>query len=273
VQRKGRAEAQASPRNPSTHKEQRNMTRVRLVVIAAMALFAFGAVSASMAQAEALAPEVLCLENCAKTIEATFKGLASELSTLGGLALTGETVKGTLTLCKPLEGNEKDFNLCEPVLLTFTGVKQKKVACRSEMGNGEEKDVIETVLVATDLHLASEETSGGVLQPLVLFKVLGALPGEESNELTINCGGVKNKVKGTIGCLLSNGLENIPTTKEVTLACELNASHDAVTGKCEVLCEWLTTAPFLSNLGNGFEDAWMKVSATGKFNKDVFIDD
>jgi hypothetical protein len=45
------------------------------------------------------------------------------------------------------------------------------------------------------------------------------------------------------------------------------------TGNCEVLCEWLTTAPFLANLGNGFEDAWMKLAIKGIFNKDVFIDD
>jgi hypothetical protein len=85
---------------------------------------------------------------------------------------------------------------------------------------------------------------------------------------------VKNKLKGTLACLLSNGLENIATTKEVTFACEVNAStHDPVTGKCEVLCKWLEEAPFLANLGNGFEDAWMKLSMRGSFNKDVFIDD
>jgi hypothetical protein len=174
------------------------------VVIAAMTLFAFGAVSATTAQAEALAPVFLCLENCSSTIEATFKGGATELSTLAGKTLVTTTISGTLKNCKELKENKKDFNLCEPVLLTFAGWKQGAVNCRSEMDNGEEKDAIETVLVATDLHLASEETSGGVLQPLVLFKVLGALPGEASGELTINCGGVKNKLKGTLGCLLFN---------------------------------------------------------------------
>jgi hypothetical protein len=239
-----------------------------------MAMMAFGAVSATMAQAEALIPEVLLLTSNASAFEAKFTGTTSELATLSGKTLSGTEVEGTLKSCKGLTGNEKDFNLCEPVLLSFKGVKQGAVNCRSEMGNGEEKDAIGTILVATDFHLASEQTSGGVLEPLALFKVLGALPGEASGELTINCGGVKNLVKGTIGCLISNGLENVPITKEVTLACELNATtHDPVTGTCEVLCKWLEEAPFLSNLGGGFEDAWMKVSAKGKGNDDFFIDD
>ncbi len=155
--------------------------------------------------------------------------------------------------------------------LTFKGVKQGKVACRSESSTGT-KDAIETVLVITDLHLASEKTSGGELEPLALFKVLGQATGE--TELTINCGGVKDKVRGTIGCLLTPGLSTVAAGSNFTIACKQNATtHDKETGECEQLCEWLTEHPFESNLGNGFEDSWMTVNATGGLNFSAYIDD
>ena len=245
------------------------MSKVKLLLFAVLALFAFSAVSAAVASAEdPNSPELLILEGTSVTkLEGKFKGGASELATLGGKTLTGTEVTATDSACK--EGSSaKDTTLCVSEL-TFKGVKQGKVACRSESAAGT-KDAIETVLVVTDLHLAAEKV-GSELEPLMLFKVLGQVSGEE--ELTINCGGVKDKVKGVIGGLYTPGLTTVAAGGTFTIAVKQNASHDKETGECEKLCEWLTEHPFESNLGAGFEDTWMAVKAEGTLNLSAYIDD
>ncbi len=247
------------------------MSKVKLLLFAVLALFAFSAVSAAVASAEdANSPELLILEGTSVTkLEGKFKGGESFLAALGGKALTGTELSATLSGCK--EGSSaKDTTLCVSEL-TFKGVKQGKVACHSESSTGA-KDAIETVLVVTDTHLAAEKTSGGALQPLELFKVLGQTSGE--SELIINCGGVKDKVRGVIGCLLTPGLSTVAAGGTFTVACvENTTTHDKETGTCEVLCEWLTEHPFESNLGTEFEDSWMGISATGSLNLSAYIDD
>jgi hypothetical protein len=248
------------------------MKTAKLLVFAMLALFAFGTVSAAVASAEE--PMLLILEGESVTkLGGTFTGGESHLTTLGGKALTSEKLEWDVENCKE-SVNKKDTNLCGPVLVEFKGVKQNGVNCRSEMQNGEEKDPIGSVFVETDLHLASEKTTGGQLRPLLLFKVLGALFGESPEELTINCGGVKDKVRGVIGCLMEPGLTTVANTGQYTVHCFQNATtHDAETGECEQLCEWLTEHPFEANLGAGFEDAWMNVESKGSLNFSSFIDD
>lgn len=41
--------------------------------------------------------------------------------------------------------------------------------------------------MVVNIHLANEETAGKVLQPLLLFKVLGQKSEEAAEELVINC--------------------------------------------------------------------------------------
>jgi hypothetical protein len=246
------------------------MRKVRLLILSALTLFAFGALAAA---AYGEAPKLLLLSGNVSELEGTFKGGASILESANGLQLKGTTIEGTLKGCKEESGSATDTSLCGPVLLTFTGVKKEKVNCHSEMLNEEEKDAAEIVLVWTDLHLAAEENAKKELQPLLMFKVLGALSGESPEEITLNCGGVKDKVKGVIGCLLTPGLKNVQTTEELTIACKIKEKGKPETGTCEQLCEWLKEFPFLANLGKGFEEAWMTIEAKGKLNKDVFIDD
>lgn len=247
------------------------MKRARLVTFAVTALLAFSAFVAPIVSAEA--PKILLLENGVTKLEATFTGGAWELGSLAGKGLTGTGVTTTLKGCENSEGSERETNLCKTVTVTLTGAKTGMVSCRSEMTNGEEKDAVGTILMVVDLHLATEQSLAEVLQPLLLFKVLGALPSEEKEELTINCGGVKFKVRGTLGCLLLPGLKNIATTEEAEVACRINKERDPETGTCEELCAWLVEHPFEANVGAGFEDAWMALAAKGKFNKDVFIHD
>jgi hypothetical protein len=240
-----------------------------MILAGAFAALALSLAGTAIARADENAPELLILENGVTKLEASFKGGGSTIATLAGKQFTATGVEGKMKGCKN-GSSEKDTTLCEG-LLTFIGWKEGKVACRSENAKGE-KDAVETVLVAVDLHLADEEPSTGVLEPLVLFKVLGQVSGE--SELTIVCGTVKDKVKGVLPCLLLPGLEEIPTTKEAEISCKQNTtSHDQETGKCEHLCEWITEFPFEANLGNGFEDAGLNLSMKGKFSKDIEIDD
>ena len=245
------------------------MRRAELLsVLAVMMIWACGAFGATVANAEDGKPMGLLLENGVTKLEGRLKGGADIFSTLGGKEVTDTSVEATLKGCKNSEGSEKDTNLCEGVI-TLQGVKKGSVACRSETTSGT-KDPVETILLHTDLHLAAGETTSKTLVPLGLGKVLGA-SGEE--ELTVNCGAVKDKVKGVLPCEVNPGLTNIPTTKEIEIICKQNASHDQEVAKCENLCEWLTEHPFEANLGNGFEDAGITRTAKGALNKDIFIDD
>ncbi len=252
------------------------MRKIKMLILAAMALFAFGAFAAS-AFAEDGAPRLLLLSGNVTKLNGTLKGTNSTLETVGGLQLTGETVKGKLENCKETEGSTADTSLCGPVILEFTGVAKKTAKCHSEMANKEEADNAEKgiVLVATDVHFAAEENSAKELQPLILFKVLGALSGESPEELTINCAGVITKVRGTIGCLLTPGLANIAANGEETLKCKIKEAGKPETGTCEKLCEWLTEHPFEAKLGTSFEGAWMTAEAKGALSTedDIFLDD
>jgi hypothetical protein len=250
------------------------MKRVKLLAFAAMALFAFGAVSSTALASTT--PELLCTgAGCVAALKVKMTGGKGSLSTLGGVTLTGETVAATLENCKNIGSDTENTNLCSPVLLTFTGVKKGEATCKSEMANKEEKDAAGTVLVAVDIHMATEETlPGKVLEALALFKVLGALPSEAGEELTINCAGVITKVKGTLPCLATPGLTSIGTTGTLTITCTQNAtSHDQETGMCEQLCEELTSAPFEAKLGEKFEDAGMNITSSGSPNETIFLDD
>ncbi len=246
------------------------MRQARLLFVVLGALLALCGLCAGMASAEdANAPMLLVTSGKVTELTGTFKGGQSTLTTLGGKALASTNIEKTLKNCKAsATAGEKDTNLCEATA-RFTGVKQGAVACRSESASG--KDPIETVLVLSDVHGATEKTAGGELEGLLLFKVLGAAAEEE---LTIACATVKDKVKGTLGCLIGPGLTTIPAGGTGTLTCKANATtHDPETGECEQLCEWLKEHPFESNLGAGFEDAWFSFSGTGSLNLGVFGDD
>jgi hypothetical protein len=252
------------------------MRRFKLLALAALALFAFGAVAASVASAEEKEeksnPRILVLSGGKITeLKAELKGGASKLEDTGGKTLTGTGVTATLSGCSAL--TETDTNSCKDQAITFTGVKKGEVTCRSESTSG--KDAIETVLGLLDLSAAAEETATKVLQPLLLAKVLGAAL---ESELTIVCGVVKTKVKGTIGCLLLPGLTNIATTAKVEVTCKLLKGSPGIqeTGTCTVTaaaCKELKENPFEANLGEGFKGAGMEIKLEGTFNKDVFIDD
>jgi hypothetical protein len=253
-------------------KELTQMRQLKLLGLAALALFAFGAFASS---AMAVEPEILCLVAGCEKLEGTLKGGVSSLVDLSGKTIEGKTAEAKLKGCKNDPVSETDVNLCVDVPLTFTGTKKGAVACRSENAKGEKSKNVEEINTLLDLHEASEETSAKVLQPLLTALVLGSAL---EAELIINCGGVKAKVKGIIACLLLPGGENIPTTKEVTVLCQVaerkEKEFDPITGTCTVLCSDLGTIGLSSSLdGTNFVDSWENIELKGTLNKDVFIDD
>jgi hypothetical protein len=248
------------------------MRRVKLLGLMALSLFAFAAVTASSAMAEEdpNPPRILCLVAGCEAIEGTLTAGASELVGLSGKTITGTSAILALKGCEKSEEGTKDVTLCKDVPLEFKGVKKETTACRSENLKAE-KDPIETVLLLLDVHASTETTSGGVLESLILAKVLGV---DLDTELILNCGLVKVKVKGWIGCL-ANGLKNIATTENFEVACVVNASHDKVTGTWKgLLTEEAEKEPLQATLnGSTFEDAWETIKLEGKPTKDIFIDD
>jgi hypothetical protein len=247
------------------------MSRLRQLALAVLSLLALGGGFAAVASAEDGPPAILLLSGSVTELNGSFKGGTGELQTLGGKTLDGTGVTGTISGCVELGRSKTDTNLCHETTVTITGVKQGKVNCESE-NEKKKKDQEGTILVHGDAHLADEKTSGGVLEPLGIAEVLGI---NKESELTINCGGVKDKIKGRLGCLISPGLENIAAGGNVKLTCE-QKEGDQIIGKCvetPTLCKELEEKPFLANLGGGFEMSGLRIALEGSVNKDIFIDD
>ena len=243
---------------------------------AALAIAALAsAAGASVAGAESDGqPAGLVLEGEAK--ELRFEGSEASqkvaLSTLGGKEISSEGLAFSGSECTTLEGKVKDTNACHKGTLTFTHAKQGKVLCRSENAKGE-KDPIETILTGGEGRLAAEKSTSGVLQPLLVLTVAG-IAGEV--ELTINCGGVKDEVKGKIGCLALPGLKEIVKGEKIEVLCKTKSAGDQETGACEepkATCEELAKNPLEANLGAGFEMAAKAFHLNVTANNNVFIDD
>ena len=111
-----------------------------------------------------------------------------------------------------------------------------------------------------------------MLEPLLIAKVTGT----DAGVLFINCGGVKEEVKGKVPLLLEPGLQEVEAGGNFTIKSEQEKGK-AKTGTCleeKVDCEGLEKEPLEANLGSGkFEGAGEQFTVKGSFNKMVFIDD
>ena len=247
------------------------MHRIKLLGLTLMALFAFAAFTAVAASAEN--PEILVLSGTASQLKGEFCSDAGATPSLVNLTgekeITATKACANIENCENLAGAEKDTNLCNNVLLTFTGVKLVGGAnCRSENNKGE-KDPVETILLLADLHLSAGENAAKELKSLLLAQVLGTA-GEE--EVKFNCSLLKIKVTGVVECLVDPALTN---TTHVELLCKVNtATHDREIDTCTVLCtEFGGTLGLTAEYGKEKLDAWELAHLLGEFNKDVFIDD
>ena len=254
------------------------MREFKLLLIAAFAVLAFGAVASTVANAEEDKGSPSGLVTNATTFESNVRFGESTISQLkSAQRLSSPEGSGTLKGCKELSGSKTDTNLCVG-LITFNKVKTTLgTACRSESEAGA-KDPVETVLVAVDGHLASELSQEKVLEPLAIIVILGQV-GEEK-DLIINCGGVKDKILGAVGCLLLPGLKEIAKEVEAWEAtCQSDLTEkvpngDQLTGTCQQLCELLTEKPFGSTLGVETQEmSAFLVTGKGKVNQTAIIDD
>ena len=250
------------------------MKHFRLMMLAMFALLAIGAVSSTAAMAESDGPPaILVLEG--KVTALKFEGNeATQKTVLSTKAkeISGEGLSATLSGCTELEKKEKDTNSCSTGLLTFTKTKQATTACRSENEAGT-KDAVETILVKVSTKLGAEKSTAGVLQPLIVLSVFGV----DGGVLTINCGAVKEKVKGQIGCLLLPGLTEIELTVKIEVLCKTKEKGVQETGTCEetkALCEELAKNPLLASLdGTNFETAAQTAHLNLTISAMLFIDD
>ncbi len=245
--------------------------RIYTMALAVLALGALAGLSAQAALAEDGQPALLLLSGNVTELDGTLKGGGWTLESVGKKSLRGTAVEGTVKGCKELEGSKVDASLCGPVQLKYTGGKKEETACRSESATGE-KDPVETILMSTDLHLASTELIS-YLQPLILIKVLGQIGGE--SELIVVCAAVKTKIKGVVGCFLLPGLTNIAAGGTLDLACKQKEGKSEL-GTCEKLCEWLKEFPFEATLnGKTFEAIALAAASDGVLSSqfDIFLDD
>ena len=156
--------------------------------------------------------------------------------------------------------------------MTFTKIKQGAVTCRSETEAGV-KDPIETVLVKVSTLLADEKSTGGVLEPLLIFTVLGV----DGKALIWNCAAQKLMVKGKIGCLLLPGLKEVVAGGTLEVLCKTKGKGVQETGTCEEtksICEELQNNPLLADPdGKAFESAAWTFHLNLTADKNIFIDD
>ncbi len=259
------------------------MRQVRTLMLALLALFAFGAMATAVASADS-EPALLILEGKVSELKFTGEGGPSTLSVLKNeVFLTGKTVKATLAGCLEL-GGPLDTNLCHEGLIEFTGVVSHKGAtettCHSETLAGA-ADPAGVVLAKLETHLAAEESTEKVLEPLLVSIVLG-VDGTlaKADDLRINCTLIAT-VLGRIGCLILPGLEEIEAGKLLckTDETEKKPNGDQLTGTCTVtekLCKELKEDPFSATFGKKGEVeemAAMLLHLEGAFTKMIFIDD
>ena len=157
------------------------MKRIRILGLAMLALFVFGAVVASTAAAEEKEPAgLLFLEKEGPPVKMEGKGGAATLTTLpGGFSISCTAASFTATA--GIKG-ETHVTL-GTATITFTGCKfAGMIACSSETEAGV-KDAKEVILIEADLHFVSLETSAGKLVPGLFLMFL--------KDVILNCGGTK----------------------------------------------------------------------------------
>ncbi len=253
------------------------MRQLRLPLLATLLLLAISAIAASTASAEL--PAILLLTKGVTSLEATFEnkeekeGVVHVLETTGKKSFTSTGAKLKWKGCLPLEGKEADTNLCHEGLLTFEGTKFEAASCRSENGLGE-KDAVGVILAKVDMHLADEKSTAKLLVPLLMLKLEAV---DKAKEIIVNCAGIKDKIKGIVGCLMLPGLKQIAANGEITIECE-QENGKQITGTCEEtkeLCEELAKKPLEINFGTAFEKAGLEFNPLlkGSFPIETFIDD
>lgn len=212
-------------------------------------------------------PGLILVLSGEKVSELTFEGKAGTvlLETAKGLSITCSKASAKVTF-SALSGKEADAEQ-GAITTLFEGCKKESVNCRSETSGGE-KDPIETILVSTTASGAAEETTEKELQFVLAVAVNGTL--------LVECGVIKQEVRGALPCLVAPALTEIAAGETVKVLCALEKPGKQKTGKCvgpTATCEKLAKEPLEGNLGNGFEACAEEAIVEGTFNKMAFLDD
>src|ERR1700684_808338 len=231
-----------------------NKTKLIAAIVIALAIAGIAVTSASAALVLVLSGE--------KVAELKYEGKAPGAATLAKgdgkeISCTKTTIQATYT---PLAGKEAAAEQ-GTTETDFEGCKKEKLACRSEIKGGE-KDPIETILGTAALIAATEETAEKAHQFLLISSL--------NEPLVINCGGVKQEVKGSLPCLVTPAGTEIAAGETVKISCALEKPGKPKTGKClssATACEKLVNEPLEGNLGSGFERCAEEMTIEGKFNK------
>jgi hypothetical protein len=248
------------------------MHRIKLMGLALLAIFAFSAVAAAIANAEE--PRLLTLTGAVSSV--VYKGksekITPKLETEGGKTITCTTASVEAKFSAISKELEKDSEK-GTANIEFTGCKQGKVACRSENKAGTEKDAVETILTPLTTLGGDEESTESTLQFFIANKIA---PADGSGILFLNCGAVKEEIKGDVPCLVSPALTEIEKGATVTILCQQEKGKGKF-GTCKAnatTCEELKNNPLVANLGTGkFEGSAEEIHVVGSFNEMVFLDD
>lgn len=246
------------------------MHRFKLMGLTLLAVFAFGAFTAALASATP--PLLLTLTEALKGLEYSGKSVTvvPTLETTGGKTITCVSAKATAAFTEAT-GKTSDSEKGTGTI-DFLECKQGKVACRSENKAGE-KDPVETILTPLTLLGGSEKTSAEVLQYILAAKIT---PADGSGILFLNCGAVKEEIKGDVPCLVTPALTEVLAGETVTLTCA-QAKGVQSTGTCvenATTCKELKENPLLANLGTGvFEGSGEQLTISGTFNKMIRLED
>jgi len=243
------------------------MKRIRILGLAMLALFAFGAVVAATAAAEEKEPAgLLFLEKEGPPVKFEGKGGEASLTTLpGGAKIV--CVANTFTATAGVKG-ETHVTL-GTTTITFTGCKfAETIACSSETEAGV-KDAKEVILVEADLHFVSLETAAGKLVPGLFVMLL--------KDVLLNCGGTKILVLG----VAIGEIEKASATADVTeiglnfvaipklLACDKN---DKLCKEEKEKFACAASGSLCANVGGTEEPADQVAKATVKISPMVLID-
>ena len=222
---------------------------------ALLASLAFVAVTATTASAE-VGGLLLPGDSFPITFEASNNG--GKLETVGKKVVQCTKEKASGTIESSTSGKATD---------DLTGCKTGSINCRSENSKGE-KDPIETVLVQNIKGVIfSEKTSSGTLS--------AGLSSILTETLVVNCGSVKDQIRGNVIGLVSPTLLEVAAGSTITLQSKEEEGR-AITGTClepKATCEEIAKHPLEANLGGGFEAAATGLTGSVILPKMIFIDD
>jgi hypothetical protein len=253
----------------TSQKEQVDMKRIRILGLAMLALFAFGAVVAATAAAEEKEPAgLLFLEKEGPPVKMEGTGGTATLETLPG----GAKIVCTANTFKATAGVKGETHVTlGTVTIDFTGCTfgaEGAISCSSETEAGV-KDAAKTILVEADLHFVSLETSAGKLVPGLFVMLL--------KDVIINCGGTKILVLG----IAIGEVEKASATADVTeiglnfvaipklLACDKN---DKLCKEEKEKFACATSGSLCANVTGTHESADQVAKATVKISPMVAID-